>query len=67
MGLAAQLPDDRDAEIVGKSMTALVIRHDFRPPPVTEADLYMTACWHIWRGWMMLAAIPLAIYIRGQR
>lgn len=48
-------------------MTALLIRHDFRPRDVPSCtSMYMDALWHLWRGWAMLAAIPL-LYMRGRR
>ena len=40
---------------------------DYRPPPIGAADLYFNAWLRIVQGFVLLAAIPLAIYIRGRR
>ena len=49
-------------------MTAqLVHLADYRPPVPGVASLYLNAWVRIWTGMFMLAAIPLAMLIRGRR
>ena len=49
-------------------MTADLVRiADYRPVPPGIAGLYLNAWLHIWRGVAMMMAIPLALFIRGQR
>ena len=53
-------------------MTALnVIYHDFHPSVVAGrlgmAESYLNAWLRVWQGLAMLAAIPLALFIRGIR
>ena len=48
-------------------MSAVVRLDDYRPPVPGVAGLYLNAWVRIWSGLMMLAAIPLAAFIRGRR
>ena len=49
-------------------MTAQLVQlDDYRPPSANVADLHLNALFNFWRAWAMLVAIPLAIYMRGQR
>ena len=49
-------------------MTAqLVHLDDYRPPAVGVADLYFNAWLRVMQGLVLLAAIPLAMFIRGRR
>ena len=49
-------------------MTAQLVRlDDYRPQVPGIASLYLNAWLRIWSGLAMLAAIPLAMFIRGRR
>ena len=61
-----KLPASIEGTEIG-TQTILVRLADYRPVSPGIAGLYLNAWVQIWRGVAMMMAIPLALFIRGQR